>query len=102
MIWVSLDTVGMSRSISSLVGILVSLFPPPALEAAVPPLPAPPSLWAWRMPRDTLPPITDFLEDFSREKTSFLSFRSLLFLVLDADRRLRELEEDFSDVLDLK
>jgi len=44
-----------------------------------------------------LPPIADFLEDFSREKTSFLSFRSLLFLVLDADRRLRELEEDFSD-----
>jgi len=41
--------------------------------------------------------MTDFLEDFSREKTSFLSFRSLLFLVLDADRRLRELEEDFSD-----
>ena len=89
----------MSSSISSLVGILVSPFPAPALEAAAPPLPAPPSLCEWRMPRDTFPPIPDFLEDFSIEKTSCLSFRSLLLLVLNADGRLRELEDDFSDEL---
>ena len=88
-------TYGMSRSISSRVGILFSPFATPDLTAAAR-APAPPSRCEWRIPRDTLPPmLEDFLVFSFDTAPSFLSFLSLLLLtLLEEDRRFKELTED--------
>ena len=93
LICVSLWAWGMSSNISSREPILFSPLAVPALTAWFLE-PAAPSLWEWRIPRDTLPPISPplFL-NLSFPLWSFFSFLSLFVLELEPLSRFSEPDE---------